>query len=165
MITDPDLIFPELDGVSHINVYSKGKTEVGRMLSNFHYAPFECRHGRFASIEGYWYWLGIAPCRDRELLRMLFGPQAKNYGRLVRADFPQPLPETEFQEYIKKAIWRKICKYQNIWVAVRESSLPFEHYYVFENRVSVPENCEWLIEFLEQARNYIKEHDADTKSD
>jgi hypothetical protein len=32
-----------MDGVDHINVYSKGKTELGRMLSNFYPSPFTLR--------------------------------------------------------------------------------------------------------------------------
>lgn len=32
---------PEMDGIDHINVYSKGKTELGKLLSNFARTPFE----------------------------------------------------------------------------------------------------------------------------
>ena len=48
------------DGVTHINVYSKGTTALGRALSNFAHIPFMVvPNGRFESIEAYWYWLRV----------------------------------------------------------------------------------------------------------
>jgi len=41
------------DGVTHINIYSKGKTSLDRALSNFAHTPIETVDGKFASIEGY----------------------------------------------------------------------------------------------------------------
>ena len=34
-------IDPSKDGIDHINIYSKGKTELGKYLSNFTYAPIK----------------------------------------------------------------------------------------------------------------------------
>lgn len=51
------LVNPELDGIDHINVYSQGKTKLGRLLSNFANTPFEIPGlGRFQSVESYWYY-------------------------------------------------------------------------------------------------------------
>ena len=50
------MIIEGIDGMTHINVYSKGKTEIGRWLSNFAYSPIDLgNEGYFSSIEGYWY--------------------------------------------------------------------------------------------------------------
>jgi len=49
----------EEDGVTHINIYSKGRTTLGQMLSNFEDSPFTCEDGNFRSIEDYWYWLSV----------------------------------------------------------------------------------------------------------
>jgi len=38
------MINPEEDGITHINIYSKGKTDLGRMLSNFAKLPFILKH-------------------------------------------------------------------------------------------------------------------------
>ena len=50
---------PNLDGINHINVYSRGKTEIGRFLSNMAHTPFE--YQRFESqrfdlknVESFW---------------------------------------------------------------------------------------------------------------
>lgn len=55
-------ILPATDGVNHINIYSKGVTLVGRVLSNFHTPAeaYETTHGTFASLEGYYHWLRVA---------------------------------------------------------------------------------------------------------
>jgi hypothetical protein len=45
-------IKPSEDGVTHINVYSRGNTELGRLLSNFAHTPFSHpEFGEFASVE------------------------------------------------------------------------------------------------------------------
>ena len=46
---------PAEDGITHVNVYSRGLTTLGRWLSNFAHCPIETEDGPFASIEGYWY--------------------------------------------------------------------------------------------------------------
>jgi len=61
------------DGLSHINIYSKGMTELGRLLSNFANTPVNTpQDGKFTSIEGYWYWL-LGKNDNREVLRTLHG--------------------------------------------------------------------------------------------
>ena len=45
------MIDPKLDGIEHINIYSKGKTELGRLLTNFAQTPFiHPEYGRFESV-------------------------------------------------------------------------------------------------------------------
>lgn len=72
------IIDPNLDGITHINVYSGSRTELGRMLSNFCREEIYTKDGWFMSVEAYWFWLGISPdCKERECMRDLFGYQAK----------------------------------------------------------------------------------------
>ena len=65
------------DGVDHINVYSQGKTQLGRNLSNFSRFPICTDDGNFYSIEGYWYWL----LTKDDSLRKMWGFKAKAHGR------------------------------------------------------------------------------------
>lgn len=71
------MLKPDEDGVTHINIYSKGKTEIGRWASNFQYAPIVIDDGHFDSVEGYFYWLGTRNAQ----LRFLSGFAAKKLGR------------------------------------------------------------------------------------
>ena len=36
---------PKDDGITHINIYSQGKTQLGRFLSNFEPSPIETEDG------------------------------------------------------------------------------------------------------------------------
>ena len=46
---------PLNDGVDHINIYSRGKTQLGRMLSNFYLSPFNHPvYGGFNTVEGFY---------------------------------------------------------------------------------------------------------------
>lgn len=42
-----------MDGKTHINVYSGSRTELGRMLSNFYREKIETKDGVFMSVEAY----------------------------------------------------------------------------------------------------------------
>lgn len=104
------MLDPTKDGIDHINVYSKGKTALGRFLSNFAETDLETKDGHFASVEAYWYWLTCPPFPDSKChecdgtgviavgqgqqtdfgpcdicnsdsLRSLYGVEAKNRGR------------------------------------------------------------------------------------
>lgn len=145
---------PDMDGVDHINIYSKGKTELGRMLSNFAKTPFvHPVDGQFMSIEGYWYWLST---KD-DNLRHKWGFDAKAYGRQVKGSDWSDDPE--FKSKIKQAITIKITQDKDLARQLRESTLPFVHYYVFKGHVVVPKDGEWIIDHileLREARNAIE---------
>lgn len=123
---------PENDGVDHINVYSQAKTQLGRFLTNFSYAPFTCEDGRFQYVEGYWYWLS---CKD-DKLRTLSGFAAKKYGREVRAS--DWCDDSEFKRKICAAIKRKICS-SSYLREFKRSTLPFVHYYNFGGKIVEPQ--------------------------
>src|ERR1041384_4927148 len=99
---------PRDDGLTHLNVYSKAKTLLGRLLSNFANTPVDLGvDGCFKSIEGYWYWLGLKesdPLRD--MLREAVGGAAKALGRKLRApDWAIGIgDDTNFREKIEYAL-------------------------------------------------------------
>ena len=43
---------PDNDGIDHINVFSRCKTKLGRILSNFAYTPFVYEGINYKSVEG-----------------------------------------------------------------------------------------------------------------
>lgn len=109
---------PLNDGVDHINVYSKGKTALGRFLTNFAYSPIITEDGPFQSIEGYWYWLG---CKDDDL-RMVHGWEAKQLGRALGASDWQDTGT--FKTKIMKAIEAKLDANPARLAELRASKLP-----------------------------------------
>jgi predicted NAD-dependent protein-ADP-ribosyltransferase YbiA (DUF1768 family) len=153
---------PDTEGIDHINAYSKSRTELGRLLSNFAHTPFTCKDGQFASIEAYWYWLVACTHPSREELRPLWGFRAKQFGRKLACGNYRD--DEEFQQKIHKACWRKILSHQQLKELLQESSLPIVHYYAYGSPtiVKIPERGEWVWAWYEKARAYLKEH---TKED
>jgi len=136
--------------MNHINVYSKSESKLGRMLSNFYRCDVHTKHGKFKSVEGYWYYLqsGYEP------LRNLSGYEAKKVGREVREG--QFFSEKEFQDYILLAIAKKILYNKEIYNEFIKSELPFEHYYIFNGKRVYPEGNGWIVEFLTFFRDTLK---------
>ena len=92
---------PKEDGVSHINVWSRGTTDLGRDLSNFAHTPFvHPRYGPFQSVEGFWYWLSTG---QKEIkLRHLWGYLAKEEGKVkvrITTDGDHPIAYKIAQGY------------------------------------------------------------------
>lgn len=131
----------ENDGIDHINIYSKGKTWIGRYLSNFYKFEFTCEDGFFSSIEGYWYWLST---KD-DNLRTLHGYAAKKYGKEIRGeDYPK---FDGFEDKILKAIKIKLDKNRENVINIK---LPLTHYYCYGDKQIFPTGSEFIIDFIEK---------------
>lgn len=144
---------PTKDGIEHINIYSKGKTELGKLLSNFAYSPFEHKvYGKFNTIEGFWHWLKTD--KQYDIFRKCSGAEAKsmskNYSFVLNKDF---------KAEIKKFILLKIEQNEKIRELLKASTLPLTHYYYYgteENgKVVVPDNSKWVIDHIELIRDYL----------
>jgi predicted NAD-dependent protein-ADP-ribosyltransferase YbiA (DUF1768 family) len=137
---------PRNDGIDHINVYSKGKTRLGQLLSNFAPTPFECEDGRFNSVEGYWYWL-LCDHEDKDKLRTTYGFNAKKLGRELGAtDWPENYDQGEFRQKIYKAMYAKAKAHPEIQDLLKENNLAFYHYYVYGDRVVMVKGCGWIMD-------------------
>jgi hypothetical protein len=144
-------INPAEDGYTHINVYSKGRTELGRLLTNFADTPFHHPdYGWFASMECYWYWVGTGKQHDD--LRDLYGYPAKEYGRRY-----ERITCPDFQFDIEAGLFYKIAQHPDLAQRLINSNLPFAHYYLYGGtKVVVPSGSEWLLLQLEALRDNLK---------
>jgi hypothetical protein len=152
------LVDPKQDGITHINVYSKGATPLGKFLSNFAPIPVVTEEdGEFLSVEGYWYWLLCDPKPSRDQLRKLYGFQAKNVGRMLSTNKNWPTDgNVEFQNKILYAIKYKILN-SAFLEEFKNSTLPFAHYYVFAGKVVDTDRGKWMLEFLESFRTLLRD--------
>jgi hypothetical protein len=112
---------PKDDGITHINVYSKAKTELGKFLSNFSKCDLKTEDGDFQSVEGLWYFLQITDeYKFKDDLRSLSGKSA-NLKEFVESKLPfthyylmfgkQKFPDSKNDwviEYLEE--FRKECK-------------------------------------------------------
>jgi len=147
------VIDPNDDGETHLNVYSKARTILGKLLSNFYPASFlHPKYGFFASVEAFWYWAKTGKQHDH--LRYLWGFEAKKAGN----EYPK-VEYDNFREEICEAIRLKIEQNPVILKQLVESKLPLAHYYCWpaKNPSDKPKVVplpmyDWLVEFIEQLR-------------
>ena len=144
---------PKKDGIDHINVYSQGQTELGRLLSNFAHTPFTCSDGKFESVEGYWYWL-LSKHPERDRLRSLHGFMAKQVGRELITDRSETDSNHQgFHEKIYNAYAAKLASNPRVKELLKASELPFKHYYVYSGKVVPVEQYDWLMTYWESLRS------------
>ena len=146
-------IDPRMDGVTHVNVYSKGATSIGRFLSNFAHAPFSLpEHGTFASLEGYWYWLSV----EDDRLRHLYGYQAKKLGQDIRRRHSGG-QRGDFKDLILEAIRAKLRAHRDRWPELAATGdLPLLHYYVFNGKVKdVTAGNQWQLDEIARIRTIL----------
>ena len=155
-------IKPSEDGVTHINVYSRGNTELGRLLSNFAHTPFSHpEFGEFASVEGFWYWLSLG--KVYEELRPLYGFKCKQKGKELKTNGAKEVHIDDFEIQIKKALLLKVEQNQTVAKLLKESSLPLTHYYVYGNDLNDPgkykiihlNKFNWIVDYLSIVRLYL----------
>lgn len=149
---------PENDGVTHINIYSGAKTKLGKFLSNFTHSKIVIDGEEFASIEAYWYWL-LSDKSERDILKPLFGAKAKETGKSLQTI--EVTQDINFIPKVARAIEYKIKSNDKVRQAMKESHLPFVHYYCFGNapnvKVNTPNNHLWIIDLIETIRQELKE--------
>lgn len=121
------ILNPDKDGEEFINIWIKGKTKLGQMLSHFYELPFKHPYfGSFNSMEGFWHYIQNKERNDK--LRSLSGMAAKNYGKSLtwkRVD--------NFHAVIASANFYKIEQNPELKKLFVESKLPFTQYWIHES--------------------------------
>ena len=136
-----------VDGIDHINVYSQGKTELGRKLSNFAWTPFEIPGlGRFESVESYWY----ATITGVDALRSLVGYQAKKFG--IRYPVIRSHPT---KEELKIAYLAKLDAHPMIKEMLIQNNLPLKHYYIYGGKAMEPKQWQWTVTLWEEIKSEL----------
>jgi hypothetical protein len=167
---------PFKDGVDHINIYSTGRTEIGRMLTNMaSMAPFIRlgQHGEWRTIEGFWYYVKINMILGNDALRMeeIFDLQVgdgylcKRIGKAILARATEKqlarFDKARHRQVITAALHAKANQSERIQRLLVASSLPFMHYYVkgtFDKPIAIQANPEhlWQCDVWETIRRGLK---------
>ncbi len=137
----------ENDGIDHINVYSQGKTELGKFLSNFTRCKLYIEGKEFQSVEAYYYYLlSDQSKKSLKKIQNLYGVKAKYVGREIK------IREYSDELYpkLKEAISRKIAQ-STFYREFTNSKLPFKHYYVYGDEV-IDRSDSWFVRALEDLR-------------
>lgn len=166
-----DKDFPLKDGVSHINVYSKASTPLGKALTNMSNIPFNYKGTRFSSMEGFYFALSgflqnIPEFKGKksEVFKELSSASCFQAKKISKKYIPKnPLSPDDFQKFkdiYKEALICKIEQNEYIKVMLINSDLPFVHYYYFgeKDNAKVIESArfDWMMEILEELRVKFK---------
>lgn len=156
------MIDPNQDGLEHINIYSRGRTQIGRWLSNFSHSPFtHPHHGWFASMEAYWYWISGGRNSDLDHIRPAFGFSAKAIGSKFER---VPMEEVDFKDAITEGFLCKVADGGHYQTLLLFNTLPFRHYLVYEATrpessakvVDLSGRHQWQCDRWEQIRSYLR---------
>lgn len=160
------ILDPHTDGTTHLNVYSRAKTWLGRALSNFaEYQFVHPRDGKFFSVEAYWYWRKMKGLLDEEeerKIRSMYGFQVKAYGKELFEKYASDSKfSNAFKKDVKDAIRAKIEQNDRLLFEFVESDLPFEHYYVYWGedggyKVISVDNSSWIMDYLGSLRKELR---------
>lgn len=164
---------PADDGKTHINIYSRSKSLLGRKLSNFNPEPV-CvgSAGLFKCLEGYWYWLRIHLHNPNwfkqhhlfeQQLREARGFDAKRLGRLhcKSANVPNTKEcSDEFKAKFKVAMRQKLLQHQQTKTLLLENNLPLQHYYIIEKdnkEIVIPVKTHlWQLDYWQDLKEELK---------
>lgn len=138
------------DGVNCINIYSKAQTLLGRALSNWDDSHIKINIGYFRTIEGLIFYLGSF----NDDFRYMPGRLAKHMGS--KLDRGIRLPEDVFKRLIRSAMYAKIEKDANLRKLIKESELPFVHYYNYSGNQIFAPKWDWQIQEWENIRAELK---------
>ena len=142
---------PNEEGITHINIYSKAQSPLGRYLSNFYRMPIKISLGSFMSVEGLIYYLGSFD----ESLRTLSGATAKATGKILDRNIR--LPEDIFKKFIIEAMFYKVETCNELKSLLINCDLPLTHYYTFGNKKLEVKGWDWQIEQWNKIRKNLKD--------
>ena len=145
-------IYAKADGVTHLNIYSNSKTDLGRGLAHFAFSPFlHPYYGPFNSMEGFWHFIRAEEPDHR--LRTFSGHRAKLLGKTLKTHRVE-----NFRELVNEANYHRIAQSEKLRALIVDSNLPFDHYYLFGpgQKLVRPMGFEWLVDGFENIRKMLK---------
>lgn len=154
----------EYDGITHINVYSKSRSPLGRLLSNFAYTPVTIDSLLFESIESWWYWTKMNKINESSLfplftqeqldeIRIKVGADAKAYFRELYKDDSSGFSPSK--EELKKAYLAKLEHHPHIKDLLFVNHLPLTHYYVMWDKQLNADEFLWTVQLWEEIKEEL----------
>lgn len=153
---------PNTDGIDHINVYSKSRSVLGRLLSNFAHTPITLNDKKFECIEAWWYWTKMTKLNQAALfpvftdeqldeMRSLLGKNAKDFFRKNYFEDSDNVRPTK--EELMKAYKQKLIEHPEIKETLLNNNLPIAHYYIIFGKKIEAESTLWAAKLWEELKN------------
>lgn len=152
---------PDTDGIDHINIYTKGKTALGRALTNLSNYAFIYEGTMFQSMEAFWFYhkhqmQGL----PFEGLPMMKGFDAKQFGKKHKQPFDYPV---EFIDLMKEGMKCRLRQNPKLLRDLVDSHLPLVHYYAYGSSekgwkvIELPE-YQWICDLHMELRTLCQNH-------
>lgn len=118
------------DGVKHIRIDNRGKTQLGRMLDSQYMSPFEIPGlGTFNSTEGLWYYISMK--RPPEDFRVLRGNLCRKLIRELKdRNEHHRVERRNFYEIIEYGTYAKIMQNEDLKQRFIENELPMLRFFM-----------------------------------
>jgi predicted NAD-dependent protein-ADP-ribosyltransferase YbiA (DUF1768 family) len=155
---------PDSDGKTHINVFSGGRTWLGRQLTNFARTPFVVDGEEWASMEAFWFGSRMPAGPYRDAIRGLHGHEARSAGQEYERTVGRLSPKDdspEFQASYEKAFRIKLDTHPSLALALAQSDLPLRHYYSFKDGTVKDAGYKWMTAFMEHVREELQQRIPD----
>ncbi len=134
---------PKDDGITHINTWTKGKTVLGRQLSNLATLGFmHPKHGYFRCMEAAWYFFSTGGTDNS--YKELTGFEAKKKGRNSNRVYAD-----NFQDLIKECHRLRIEQNPILKTQFLRNKLPLAHYFCYGEKL-IQDKHQWQTEFLNE---------------
>jgi hypothetical protein len=143
-------INPEEDGKTHINVYSRGATSLGRALSNLSECNIEHPYfGHFRTLEGLWFYMKTG-FKDNNF-RIIKGVAARELGKkLPTAHYAL------FSKMFKLGMLEKLEKNPALQRDLLANELPLAHYYLYGKKIMMQDRHQWQLDYWMLLRTALK---------
>lgn len=155
---------PLEDGITHVNVYSKSRCLLGRLLSNFAHTPIESGGIKFESIESWWYYTKMVNINSNSLFPIFTDEQmesvSKSIGKEAKKIFRDLYKEDSVtynptKDEVKEAYILKAESNENVKKLLLENNLPFSHYYMmFDKKVNADDYL-WTAELWNEVKEEL----------
>lgn len=151
---------PLLEGITHINVYTKSKMEIGRNLSNISNIEVKLKDGTFKSLEGFWFWKMTGMKYD--FFKNCSGFEAKKKGTEYIKNGEKYISSSDnaFQEEFKEAIRQKLKQHTSLLLSLIKTNLPLKHYYYHQGTKNIlsfkvidKSKHQWQLDEIERIRD------------
>jgi hypothetical protein len=148
-------INPDLDGVNHIWLSPRGKTELGRQLYIGAHRPFvDSVHGTFSSIIAFWLWYDGG---QADILRTV------HHDNMIRSSLTGLRDIPGNRHAVCQVLRNSILQDAALTAKLRDSTLPFATYEVYKmprtpgkSSVYPIQDREWYIHTLESLRRELR---------
>jgi hypothetical protein len=149
----------EDDGVKHINIYSKAKTSLGKQLTNMFHYNFRYDNIDFISVEQAWHFYKFTetPELANQILQLTNSFDCLKFARANKTpESTKAVLSVGFKLIINDVIHTRIGADQDLKNLLRNSWLPFEHYYAYGDKIhDQRDKYDWLINIFESYRTEL----------